>query len=91
MGWRGHAPLRDASSPGLVAVRESFHFDLVSGLEMIRDEVGVEADGPEQAVEQAQAVIADMRESGELTGNEGSWTMVVRGAAGGVVRRVPIG
>ena len=67
-----------------------FHFDLVNGSKIIRDEVGVDAVSPEQAVEEAQAVIADMRERGDLADDEGSWTMVVRDAAGTVVRNLPI-
>ena len=67
-----------------------FHFDLVNGSDVLRDEDGVNADSPEQAVAQAQAVIAEMSESGELIGDERSWTMVVRDAAGTTVRSLPI-
>ena len=69
---------------------QRFHFDLVNGSKIIRDEVGVDAVSPEQAVEEAQAVISDMRERGDLVDDEGSWTMVVRDATGAVVRNLPI-
>lgn len=65
-----------------------YYFDVTDGADLIRDDVGEEANSPEQALEEARAVIAEMRERDELP--DGEWEMVVRDAAGTLVGRLPV-
>ncbi|MDP4023755.1 hypothetical protein Q8W71_14055 [Methylobacterium sp. NEAU 140] len=69
---------------------QRFYFDLEDGQETIRDGEGVEADGPEDALEAAQEIIAEM--AGEVASADprGRWTLVVRDAVGEIVGRLPV-
>ena len=67
---------------------DRYFFDLEDGDDVIRDDVGVEADSPEQAVESAEGVIAEMRARGDLP--SGAWEMVIRSADGALVRKLPL-
>ena len=69
---------------------ERYHFDLEDGLETIRVRDGIEADSADQAVEQARAVIEEMRQEGDGDRTRG-WDLVIRDARGGVIRRLPLG
>ncbi|MDP4026580.1 hypothetical protein Q8W71_28620 [Methylobacterium sp. NEAU 140] len=64
---------------------QRFYFDLENGREVIRDGEGVVADGPEDALQAAQEIIAEM--AGKVAAH---WTLVVRDAVGGIVGRLPI-
>lgn len=77
-----HVPILNSRS--IVAVRPTarFHFDLVSGDVLIRDEVGIEADSLEQAVADADAVIAETRAGDDLPMDGSVWQLVVRDAFG---------
>ncbi len=67
-----------------------YRFDLESRRETIPDEAGVQADSLHQAVEQALAVIEEMRLSGELTTSNAGWTLVIRDEAGAELKRIPL-
>ena len=66
-----------------------FHFDLEAGDEVIEDREGVEAAGSEEAMAQARAVIAEMRDADELLA-PGAWTLVVRDAEGAILDRLRV-
>ena len=65
-----------------------YYFDLVSGADEIRDDIGVEAHSLKQAIEEAKAGIAELSESGELP--DGEWELVVRDATGTLVSRLTV-
>lgn len=71
-----------------VASLKRFYFDLVGEGSIIRDEIGVEADGPEEAVAEARAVIEAMDEGDELPTSQ--WYLIIRAEDGVEIDRLPI-
>jgi hypothetical protein len=67
-----------------------YRFDLESRRDTILDEAGVEADSLQQAIDQAVAVIEEMRVSGELEGSNEGWNLVIRDDAGAELKRIPL-
>ena len=67
-----------------------FHFDLTDGRTTMPDAEGAEAADPSDALEQAMAVIEEMRRAGELTDVENGWHLVVRAADGREISRIPV-
>lgn len=67
-----------------------FFFDLCSGAEIIRDEVGVEAEDLGQALAVAQSVVAEMAEEVTEADPNRRWTLMVRDRAGSVLGLLPI-
>lgn len=67
-----------------------FYFDVESGREMIRDDVGVEAADLEQALSDARSVIREM--AGEFANDVlgDAPVLVVRDEAGSSIARLPI-
>ena len=68
---------------------ERYHFDLERGRDVMRDEEGVEADSACQAIEQALAVIEEIRASGEIKAIS-RWELVIRDDRGDPVKRLVI-
>ena len=66
-----------------------FHFDLENGREVVEDREGVAASSLEEAVTQARAVIAEMRDADNVA-EPGAWTLVVRAADGAVLERLTV-
>ena len=71
-----------------VASLKRFYFDLVGEGSIIRDEIGVEADGPEEAVAEARAAITEMEEGDELPLSP--WYLIIRTEDGVEIDRLPI-
>ena len=69
---------------------ERFFFDLTDGLNKIPDEVGVLAADLDEAVEQAQAVLAEMRVNDELADIVGAWMLTIRDAGGDTLVTLPV-
>ena len=67
-----------------------FHFDLTDGRTTMADADGAEAAGPSDALDQAMAVMEEMRRAGELTDVEDDWHLVVRAADGRELSRIPV-
>ena len=74
--------------PGSGALKR-YHFDLENGAELIKDREGVAASGLEEAVTQARAVIAEMRDADDLA-QPGAWTLAIRDADGAVLTRLTV-
>ena len=70
-------------------VLKRYHFDLENGSEVVEDQDGVEAFGLEEAVTQAQTVLAELRDTDDLP-EPGAWTLVVRGTDGAVLTRLRV-
>lgn len=67
-----------------------FHFDLTNGEETIRDAEGVDASGPDEAIEEAQAVLDEMC-SGEGTAMRGGgWQLIIRDEDGATLKTLPL-
>ncbi|WP_336491952.1 DUF6894 family protein [Methylobacterium nigriterrae] len=66
-----------------------FYFDLVRQETLIPDEIGVEAADLDEALEQAQLALAEMREDGEAVSDEG-WALLIRDEAGTLLRRLSL-
>ncbi|ACA21235.1 hypothetical protein M446_7009 (plasmid) [Methylobacterium sp. 4-46] len=60
---------------------QRFYFDLADGVTTIRDDVGVEAVNLDEALEEAEAVIREMRANGELAHLGDGWTLSIRAEA----------
>ena len=71
-------------------VSKRFYFDLTNGRTTLRDETGVEAASPEEALEQAWAAIDEMRDNGELDDLGRGWQLIIRDDRDTVVQREPI-
>ena len=69
---------------------QRFYFDLKNGHDFIRDDEGVEAGDINQATTQAQAVMEEMRHSGELSSQGEGWSLVIRGESGDPLRTLPL-
>ena len=68
---------------------ERYHFDLERGRDVMRDEEGVEADNAGQAIEQALAVLEEIRANGEIEAIS-RWELVIRNDHGTAVKRLAI-
>ena len=75
-------------APESCALRR-FHFDLEAGDEIIKDREGVDASSLNEAVTQAQAIIAEMRDADDLA-EPGVWTLAIRTAGGAVLKRLTV-
>ncbi|MET3695015.1 DUF6894 family protein [Methylobacterium goesingense] len=69
---------------------DRFYFDLTNGHEIIRDELGVEAESFQQARREAQDVIKECSRTGELDDSSGRWELVIRSQDGTVLERIEI-
>ncbi|WP_128561720.1 DUF6894 family protein [Methylobacterium crusticola] len=67
-----------------------FHFDLIDGRTLVRDDEGVEAEDLSCALEQARATIEEMRASGDLSDLAGRWQLVVRSESGTVLASISL-
>ena len=69
---------------------QRFHFDLTNGEETIRDAEGVESSGPDEAIEEAQAVLDEMcsGEGAEMRG--AGWQLVIRDKDGATLKTLPL-
>lgn len=73
-----------------VGLPQRFRFDLESSHIAIRDEAGVEAESLDQAIEQAEAGIEEMRASGEMPPSSETWELVIRDEDGVELKRLPV-
>ena len=69
---------------------QRFHFDLTNGEELIRDDDGIEASGPDEAIEEARAAVADMRSNEETPVPSEGWQLVVRDESGATVKAISL-
>ncbi|MER2266900.1 DUF6894 family protein [Methylobacterium oxalidis] len=67
-----------------------FYFDLVSRERVIPDRTGIEAADLEEALEEAEAALQEMRESGEAAEFDEGWSLLIRDEAGASLRKLPI-
>jgi hypothetical protein len=73
-----------------VGLPQHFFFDLTNGPSTIRDEKGVWVSDLAGAIDDAQAVIEEMRDSDELSGDEEGWLLIIRNKAGDALMTLPI-
>jgi hypothetical protein len=85
-------PIDNLASLGLMehSMSARFFFDLANGKTLLRDDKGVESGSLAEVMEQAGAVVAELRESGELFGVEPDWVMHVRGQNDDIYERITI-
>ncbi|MCJ2080775.1 DUF6894 family protein [Methylobacterium sp. J-090] len=69
---------------------QRFHLDLTDGRTTIRDEDGVLAPNLNEAVKQAEEVLAEMHYRNELSSSDQAWTLVIRSAAGETHATLPV-
>ncbi|WP_018261435.1 DUF6894 family protein [Methylobacterium sp. WSM2598] len=69
---------------------QRFYFDLADGVTTIRDEEGVEAANPDEALEAAEAVIQETRANGELAQLGDGWTLCIRADTETVLAILPV-
>ena len=67
-----------------------FYFDVTNGQTTIRDTEGIEAADLDEATAQTQAVIEELRRSGELNGFHEGWRLIIREMHGSIHRNLPI-
>lgn len=71
-------------------VGQRFHFDLMNGEELIRDDEGIEASSPDEAIKEARAALADMRASEDAPASGEGWRLIVRDERGMTVGAISL-
>ena len=71
-------------------MRQRFHFDLTNGEKLIRDDEGVDANGPGEAIEEAQAALECMRGNEEAPEPGDGWQLIIRDESGMTLWAIPI-
>lgn len=69
---------------------ERFYFDLTDGVTTISDETGVVAVDPNDALRQADEVLAEMQDDEEHEDDAHKWMIVVRDSAGKAITTLPV-
>ena len=69
---------------------QRFHFDLTNGQELLRDDEGVDASGPKEAIEEAQALLDEMRGGVETEMPESGWQLIVRDESGMTLKAISL-
>ena len=69
---------------------QRFHFDLTNGADIIRDDEGIEASGPNEAIEEARAALADMHGNEEAPVPAEGWQLLIRDESGAIVKAISL-
>lgn len=69
---------------------QRFYFDLKNGHDFIRDNEGVEAHDLDQATDEAQAVIDEMRDRDDFAASNGEWSLAIRDERGTTLKTLPV-
>lgn len=69
---------------------QRFHFDLTNGEELIRDDEGIEASSPDEAIKEARAAVADMRSNEQALVPAEGWQLVIRNESGATVKAIAL-
>ncbi|MDR7040170.1 MULTISPECIES: DUF6894 family protein [Methylobacterium] len=67
-----------------------FYFDLVCRERVIPDDTGIEAADLDEALEEAEAALQEMRRSGEASEFDEGWSLLIRDEGGAALRKLPI-
>ncbi|HEX8416799.1 MAG TPA: hypothetical protein VF641_04265 [Methylobacterium sp.] len=69
---------------------QRFYFDLTDGESTLRDDEGVLAPDLDEAIAAARAVLAEMRDSGDLADGEDDWLLVIRDEGCRTLTQLPV-
>lgn len=69
---------------------QRFHFDLTNGEDLIRDDEGVDASSPNEAIEEARSALDDMRRNEEAPREGDGWQLIVRDESGETVKAISL-
>ena len=69
---------------------QRYFYDLTNGDDHMRDTEGVVASGPDEAIEEARAAMADMRSNEESPVPAEGWQLVIRDESGMTLRSLPL-
>ena len=69
---------------------QRFYFDLTNDDDHMRDEEGVVASGPDEAIEEAQAALEDMLCDAGAFVLADSWQMVIRDGSGVMLKAIAL-
>ena len=69
---------------------QRFHFDLTNGLELMQDAEGVDASGPDEAIEEARAALEDMLSLEGTAALGDGWRLIIRDESGMTVRAISL-
>ncbi len=67
-----------------------YFFDIMTSVETVRDDIGVDASGPDEVLDQAWIVIAELASEQDTLDPDNDWTLVIRDTAGSVVGKLPL-
>ena len=59
-----------------------YYFDLANGRDLVRDDVGVTASGPAEAIKEARAALVEMYRNEEAPEPGDIWRLLIRDEAG---------
>lgn len=69
---------------------QRLYFDFTDGLEVIRDEQGVEISVLDEAIVEVQSALTGLRQSGEADMRSDGWQLVIRDDSGMTLRSMPL-
>ena len=69
---------------------QRYFYDLTNGDDHVRDTEGVVASGPDEAIEEARAAVADMRSNEEAPVPAEGWQLLIRDASGATVKAISL-
>ena len=67
-----------------------FYFDLTNGQELIRDDEGVDASGPDEAKKEAQAALDELRSGQQVDMPGVGWQLIIRDGDGVTLETLPL-
>ncbi|MCI9880227.1 MULTISPECIES: DUF6894 family protein [Methylobacterium] len=67
-----------------------FFFDLTDGQSLLRDDLGIEVEDVDTAVEQALIVIDEMHADGSLTEAGADWDLNIRNQSGIILKKIKV-
>ena len=69
---------------------QRYYFDLKNGRDLIRDDEGVDASGPDEAIEEAQAALDEMRRNDQGPAPIDGWQLIIRDESGMTVGAISL-
>ena len=69
---------------------QRFYFDLTNGQQLIRDDEGVDASGPDEAKNEAQAALDELRGGQQADMPGAGWQLIIRDEDGVTLETLPL-
>ncbi len=67
-----------------------FYFDLTNGIDTLRDDLGVEANGLDDAIRQTRTVLDEMRDDTNVSVLDDGWELLIRDESGVILMSLAV-